>query len=359
MNADMESAQILGAARSICKSIDFEYSELPKDIAPEDLAVYFVHLCLTHTKRGIFDFKSLVSFADFQCLMDFPYLDSVKELEAFSEFIRKLKIKKIQDWWDHKYTSRWIIPCILKSQSKIDPQHLHNLPATTNVGEGQHHWTNHQSGIKLPLVEAILTVCEIDEQVAREVQGTLDTDIKTNSQTNLIHRMACQAQHQSATAWKAYVEEIGANKSHKIPVKLQSSPYHIDPDPNMDMGLNADLDLSPAVDFSQFIHTGDFDLSEFPNPDTSLNNEYPWYATSHKHHYDAPFIYPDVMLPMPPPPSSPLMSSSPLTPSSPLSSPPFSCPIGFTGNTASVIDTKGKKRARDEIDERDILPVGS
>ncbi|KAF8153913.1 hypothetical protein B0H34DRAFT_70178 [Crassisporium funariophilum] len=152
--------------------------------------------------------------------MDFPYLDSVKELEAFSEFIKKLKIKKIQDWWDHKYTSRWIIPCILKSQSKIDPQHLHNLPATTNVGEGQHHWTNHQSGIKLPLVEAILTAREIDERVAREVQGTLDTGIKTNSQTNLIHRMARQAQHQSATARKACettkVQDLAAEIQSKL-----------------------------------------------------------------------------------------------------------------------------------------------
>lgn len=51
MNADMEAAQVLGAARSILKSVDFQFSGLPADISPEELVAYFVHLCLTHTKR--------------------------------------------------------------------------------------------------------------------------------------------------------------------------------------------------------------------------------------------------------------------------------------------------------------------
>jgi hypothetical protein len=65
--------------------------------------------------------------------------------------------KAISDWWAHKYVSKWIVPCILRSQSNILPEDWDSIPATTNIGEGQHHWTNQQSGIKLPLVEAILT----------------------------------------------------------------------------------------------------------------------------------------------------------------------------------------------------------
>jgi len=61
------------------------------------------------------------------------------------------------DWWTHKIWSPWIIPCILQSQSKILPEHWSITPAMTNMGEAQHHWTNKQSGIKLPLVEAILS----------------------------------------------------------------------------------------------------------------------------------------------------------------------------------------------------------
>lgn len=51
MNADMEAAQILGATKSIRKSVDFVFSGLPQDITPEALAAYFVRLCLTHAKR--------------------------------------------------------------------------------------------------------------------------------------------------------------------------------------------------------------------------------------------------------------------------------------------------------------------
>ncbi|KJA15424.1 hypothetical protein HYPSUDRAFT_80527 [Hypholoma sublateritium FD-334 SS-4] len=204
MNADMEAAQVLGAARSILKSVDFQFSGLPPDISPEELAAYFVRLCLTHTKRGILDFRAAVPNLDYQRLMDFPYLTSIEELESFSDFVKALKVKKIQDWWDHKYSSKWIIPCILKSQSKINQEDFHRLPSTTNIGEGQHHWTNEQSGIKLSLVDAILTAREIDERVGREIHESLDSGIRTNSQTDLLHRMSRQSQRQSATARKAY-----------------------------------------------------------------------------------------------------------------------------------------------------------
>ena len=42
------------------------------------------------------DFKGQVSDADFQRLMDFPYIDSKEELELFTIFIRALEIKKIK-----------------------------------------------------------------------------------------------------------------------------------------------------------------------------------------------------------------------------------------------------------------------
>ena len=117
------------------------------------------------------DFKGLVSDADFQWLMDFPYIDSKEELELFTIFIRALGIKKIEgitmarhliwalilylDWWNHKIKSKWIILCILKSQSNILPEHWPLTPSTTNIGESQHRWTNKLSGIKLPLVDGI------------------------------------------------------------------------------------------------------------------------------------------------------------------------------------------------------------
>jgi hypothetical protein len=51
MNADMEAAQILGAARSVMKTNDPEYSGIPNDTPASVAATYFVKVCYHHTKE--------------------------------------------------------------------------------------------------------------------------------------------------------------------------------------------------------------------------------------------------------------------------------------------------------------------
>jgi hypothetical protein len=49
----------------------------------------------------------------------------------------------------------WIIPCLVKSQSRISADVWDSTPSTTNTNEAQHHWTNSLTGIKLTPVEAL------------------------------------------------------------------------------------------------------------------------------------------------------------------------------------------------------------
>ncbi|KAJ7889374.1 hypothetical protein B0H14DRAFT_3711197 [Mycena olivaceomarginata] len=91
--------------------------------------------------------------------MDFMYIDSAEKLTEFDNFVRSLGVKKVQDWWDHKAMSPWILPCLIKSQSPMSPEDWDNTPSTTNTGEAQHHWTNHQIGVKKSLVENPPTHC--------------------------------------------------------------------------------------------------------------------------------------------------------------------------------------------------------
>lgn len=51
MNADMEAVQIVGAARSIMKTNDSEYSGIPNDTPAAEAATYFVKVCYRHTKE--------------------------------------------------------------------------------------------------------------------------------------------------------------------------------------------------------------------------------------------------------------------------------------------------------------------
>lgn len=61
------------------------------------------------------------------------------------------------DWWAHKVNNTWILPSLIQCLSKMTPEDWATTHSTSNIGESQHHWTNIHTGIKLSLLEAILT----------------------------------------------------------------------------------------------------------------------------------------------------------------------------------------------------------
>ncbi|KAJ6608908.1 hypothetical protein B0H10DRAFT_2226398 [Mycena sp. CBHHK59/15] len=123
MNADMEAAQALGAARSFMKTNVPSFSGITT-LDPQIFATFFIKFCSTHAKHPLPEFKSLVSAEDFLRLKDFMYIDSSESLRSFSTFIDSLGIKKIQDWWAHKEMNDWVITCLIKSQPNIYPDKI-------------------------------------------------------------------------------------------------------------------------------------------------------------------------------------------------------------------------------------------
>lgn len=101
LNADMEVAQVQGACDSFGATIDTEYSGITTRDA-DILATYFVRICYSHIKRyvnshliplhnaywftnsPIHAFKSLVTPTELQSMMEFPYMASNEQIEAFS-----------------------------------------------------------------------------------------------------------------------------------------------------------------------------------------------------------------------------------------------------------------------------------
>ncbi|KAJ7730604.1 hypothetical protein DFH07DRAFT_993004, partial [Mycena maculata] len=65
------------------------------------------------------------------------------------------------------------------------------------------HWTNSLTGIKLTPVEALESRRKVDENVAQEIQMSLQTGILSNPNNELSHRMARNNQRQSAAARRA------------------------------------------------------------------------------------------------------------------------------------------------------------
>ncbi|KAJ6559506.1 hypothetical protein B0H10DRAFT_2119201, partial [Mycena sp. CBHHK59/15] len=89
----MDAAQVIRLCHSALKFSDPEYSGIPKDTPPEQLPPEFIK--------------------------NFVYIDSKESLDVFSSFVYGLGIKKIAYWWQHKVQHSWIIPCLIKPQSKL------------------------------------------------------------------------------------------------------------------------------------------------------------------------------------------------------------------------------------------------
>ncbi|KAJ7830499.1 hypothetical protein B0H14DRAFT_3143490 [Mycena olivaceomarginata] len=150
MNVDMEAAQVLGAARSILKTNQPEYSGIPRDTSPAEAATYFVKLCYRHSKYSIKTFA----------------------------------LKRLQ--------------------SRMHPEDWDSTPSTTNTGETQHHWTNSLTGTNLSLVEAIERpdAREVDETVAQEIEASMRKGILANEQNEAHHRLSRNLQRQAKAAQK-------------------------------------------------------------------------------------------------------------------------------------------------------------
>ncbi|KAJ6550908.1 hypothetical protein B0H10DRAFT_2447027 [Mycena sp. CBHHK59/15] len=200
MNADMEAAQVLGAARSVMKHNDPEYSGISNDTPATEVVPTFVKICYRHSKDAIHDFKGIVTPAQYARLMDFMYINSKERLDEFSKFVQDLGIKKIQ---------------VTYPRSGLGQHSCNN-----NTGEAQHHWTNSLTGTKLSLVEAIESAREVDENVAREIAASINTGILTNPHNEAYHRMSRNIQRQATAARKVRESDELTQYSKQIQAKI-------------------------------------------------------------------------------------------------------------------------------------------
>ncbi|KAF8961294.1 hypothetical protein BDZ97DRAFT_1760031 [Flammula alnicola] len=159
IRADMELAQALGAGDHFLPSNEPEFSKIDATTTAEEIIEYFIRVCYIHSKR------------------------SQEEVDEFTKWIEELGIKEVSDWWQHKLNNKWVLPSLIESLSKIAPDHWDITDSTTNLNESQHHYTNINAGIKLSLVEAILTARELDRRTAAELKEKLASGVQKSKDT--------------------------------------------------------------------------------------------------------------------------------------------------------------------------------
>ncbi|KAJ7724761.1 hypothetical protein B0H16DRAFT_1698535 [Mycena metata] len=215
MNSDMEAAQVLGGARSLFKLNDPQHSGLSDQTPPEEFAPEVIKLCTTHAKR--YTVSLLFIFV--------AHFDLIPGLSSTSNHWSPKLITTTSStsyWWDHKAMSPWILPCLIKSQSPMNAEDWDNTPATTNTGEGQHHWTNLQIGTKQSLVEAIENARKLDERVAHEIAISLESGILVNSQNESYHRRSRNTTRQTTAAHKSRESHEVADERAEVEREIQA-----------------------------------------------------------------------------------------------------------------------------------------
>ncbi|KAJ7078631.1 hypothetical protein C8R43DRAFT_851779, partial [Mycena crocata] len=123
-------------------------------------------------------------------------------------------------WWDHKGMHAYLIPCLVKSQSRNAADVWDRTPSTTNTNEAQHHWTNSLTGIKLTCVEAIESARVVDQNTAAEIETSMQTAILTNANNEVANRMSCNVQCQSAVARKSRESQAKSEEEKRIAAEL-------------------------------------------------------------------------------------------------------------------------------------------
>ncbi|KAF7313097.1 hypothetical protein MKEN_00995600 [Mycena kentingensis (nom. inval.)] len=228
-NSDMDSAQVLAAARSFLKDNNVEYSGIDANMPPEKFAPRTIKLCVMHAKRAILDFRGLVPEHDFHHLFKFgEHIHSEETLQQFSDFVRRLNGKKIQDWWDHKAVSAWIFPCLVRSLSPMTDIDWESTPSTTNIGESQHHWTNTQTSTKLSLVEAIETARIVDFRVVDDIHLALNSGVLVNPYNHAAHRATKNmARHASTSPLDQEIAEAKRMQKEAGKTKGKGKPARV------------------------------------------------------------------------------------------------------------------------------------
>ncbi|KAJ7301875.1 hypothetical protein DFH08DRAFT_992172 [Mycena albidolilacea] len=222
MGVDMEAAQVQGACDSFLPTNEPEFSGITTT-DPDEFALYFVRACISHAKRGVTSLKTYVTPDVLKRLMDFPYLKTEEDLADFTSWISTLGIKKVQDWWKHKLQYPWILPSLIKSRSRIHSADWDITDSSTNLNDGQHHWTNQQTGVKLTILEAIEVARKVDFKTARKVKDSLETGILNNNSNNVLHRMGRNVQRKSNSLAKSRAAAQKESETNELQAQVDAA----------------------------------------------------------------------------------------------------------------------------------------
>ncbi|KAJ7193693.1 hypothetical protein GGX14DRAFT_701070 [Mycena pura] len=231
INTDMEAAPILAFGDAAWETMSEDRRRKVGDTAAVPL--YTTRVCDVHYNRGIDESckhlpagkpsnrdadsdpeysadesdtegppQSLLTRRRLRRLTRFRTQDQLDELERD---IFTLADPKVISWWNQKKMHRWLLPGLVQFLSHIDADDWHLMPSSTNLGEGQHHWNNVQTGTSMSIIESMEKYVyeDLDNLVADQLDLGDSTGDLRNMHNNPIDRYASQSSRRVGRAEKA------------------------------------------------------------------------------------------------------------------------------------------------------------
>ncbi|KAJ7257980.1 hypothetical protein C8J57DRAFT_1234525 [Mycena rebaudengoi] len=173
------------------------------------ILVFIWKTCIVHFKRGVFALEAHVDDFVFNCLLGFPYLDSLEEIATYR-------------WWAHKISYPWLLPSLNRRFTSMSKLHWDLTPGDTNPIEGSHVQDNQVNATNRTLIEAILLARDYDKNTARVIMASLTSGIMENGNNSLQARFAAVARRQSRTKAKS-TEKANVDGGKMLKAKLRAS----------------------------------------------------------------------------------------------------------------------------------------
>ncbi|KAJ7783940.1 hypothetical protein DFH07DRAFT_1055048 [Mycena maculata] len=176
LNFDMEAAQIQGLGLALIKLL----GDKAPTRDPDMIVRYVVKLCSVHWTRSTDPLVGAVGQATVDYLNRFRGLKTAEDIAAWHEFCKEHPNKKLRDWYQHKISYSWLLPCYNEYLSLFPPGFWDCTPHHTNLVESAHAGTNQQTGTRLFSLEAIQMARVADAAQAASIAAARETCIPTD-----------------------------------------------------------------------------------------------------------------------------------------------------------------------------------
>ncbi|KAJ7190543.1 hypothetical protein GGX14DRAFT_603962 [Mycena pura] len=223
INSDMEAAPLLAFADAIWKTMSNARRVQIGD--PEFVLLYVLVVCKVHYNRGINDgLKHLPSGAGSESDLDASASEDDSEdapnrtqtltrrrLRGLRHFHSQQQIDGLEadilasgdhvliEWWKQKKMHHWLLPGLIAFLYRINPDDWHLIPASTNIGEGQHRWNNIHTGTAMGIIESMQKYEQLDIEVEADLEQAAITGDLRNMQNNPVDRYAKRNSRNLAT----------------------------------------------------------------------------------------------------------------------------------------------------------------